>query len=275
MKRSLLARLQTNGIFYIIGALLLLLGAPIYQALILNPTGYAEVVNTSGPQDLVHYLTWLREHSIQISLYRIILAGAFALLITLPFSLYRIIVAQEILGQQERASEEPEEDEDDEDGRMDDGMPAFAWRGKGFAVLAAWAGLSGLIIYIAGAVASTIYLITVARGYTAGGPLPENYAIISSIFTISTNTVGIGLIAIATLFFGAMIARSGLRLWPGIWVAFSYMALAITALLSGSAVAVASDPTQGQSPLTVPAILFFALWALWLGIMLVRLKPEE
>ena len=57
-------------------------------------------------------------------------------------------------------------------------------------------------------------------------------------------------------------------------LAFGYLALAVAALLSGSAVAVASFPTQGQAVLTSPAILLFALWLLWLGIMLVRLKPE-
>jgi len=65
-----------------------------------------------------------------------------------------------------------------------------------------------------------------------------------------------------------------MKLWPGIWVAFGYTALAVATLLSVSAVAIVSAPIEGKAALTTPAILLFALWALWLGIMLVRLKPE-
>jgi hypothetical protein len=89
------------------------------------------------------------------------------------------------------------------------------------------------------------------------------------------NTVGIGLLALAALFFGAMIARRGLHLWPGIWVAFGYTSLAVAALFSGSAIGVASAPATGQASLTTPAVLLFALWVLWFSIMLVRLKPEQ
>ncbi|MBV9229744.1 MAG: hypothetical protein JOZ18_10560, partial [Chloroflexi bacterium] len=58
------------------------------------------------------------------------------------------------------------------------------------------------------------------------------------------------------------------------WIAFGYAALAVAALLSGSAVAVATAPAAGQAALTAPAVLLFSLWVLWFGIMLVRLKPE-
>ncbi len=71
-----------------------------------------------------------------------------------------------------------------------------------------------------------------------------------------------------------MIARGGRNLWPGIWVAFGYGAIAVTALLSGSAVGVASAPGAGQAPLTTPAIFLLGLWTGWLGSMLLRLKPE-
>jgi len=52
------------------------------------------------------------------------------------------------------------------------------------------------------------------------------------------------------------------------------MALALAALFSASAVEVASAPGSGQGLLSTPAILLFALWVLWFGVMLVRLKPE-
>jgi hypothetical protein len=112
---------------------------------------------------------------------------------------------------------------------------------------------------------------------TAPNTLPANFATFSSTFAYITYTVGGGLLAIACLFFGAVIARRGRNLWPDAWVLFSYLALALAALLSGSAVEVASAPNAGiagQAILTTPAILLFAIWVLWFGIMLVRLQPE-
>jgi hypothetical protein len=200
-----------------------------------------------------------------------LLVVAFLLLVTLPFTLFRIIVAQEILGQQEEEREEEASTETSETG----GMPAYAWRGKGFAVVAAWLGLFGLVIYIVGTIASTLYFMIASSGFTERSPGSSVPATPAGTFSLVTNTFGIGLLALATLFFGAIIARSGRSLWPGIWVAFGYVALAVAALLSGSAVAVASAPLQSQATLTSPAILLFALWVLWLGIMLVRLRPEE
>ena len=80
--------------------------------------------------------------------------------------------------------------------------------------------------------------------------------------------------ALSCLFFGAIIARSGLKLWPGIWVAFGYMALVLAVLFSVSATEVAFAPVTGQSLITTLALLLFSVWVLWFGVMLVRLKPE-
>lgn len=284
MKRSLLSRLRINGWSYLTSAVLLLLIIPVYQLLVLNPLDYGKALNTAGTGRSASYLIWISQHTPQFLVYRLLLLAAFALILTLPFSLYRIIVAQELLGQQESAetetNQEPELDneagqaENTEATESADGLPPYAWRGKGFAVLATWAGIIGLCFYLLGTIASTIYLLPISNGFTTATPLPAGFSTLSSIFTITANTVGIGFLAVATLFFGAMIARSGKRLWPTSWVLFSYLALAVTALLSGSAVAVASAPGEGQAALTSPAILLFALWVLWLGIMLVRLQPD-
>lgn len=276
MKRSLLSRLQISGWYYLLGALLLLLGVPFYQLLVLNPLHYSAVLNAQSGNHFTLYLAWINSHSLQYIIYRILLTAAFALLLTLPFNLFRIIVAQEIVDQQERAAEEPDdnEDEDDETEQAgEDGMPPYAWRGKGFAIIAAWAGFSGLIAYVIAALIGTIYIIAASKGITANTSVPGSFAILYNIFSIISNTVGIGLLALSTLFFGALIARRGSNLWPPVWILFGYMALAVAALLSGSAVATASAP-GAQAVLTTPSFLLFALWVLWYSIMLVRLKPE-
>src|SRR5436853_7548750 len=98
MKRSLLARLRTNGFLYLISAALLLIGVPLYQAFALEPAGFSSALTGQAQGTAPTYLVWIHEHNGLFLGYRILLILAFALLLTLPFSLYRIIVAQEILG---------------------------------------------------------------------------------------------------------------------------------------------------------------------------------
>jgi hypothetical protein len=269
MKRTFLSRLHRNGVYYLIGALLLLLGVPLFQFLVLIPQGYSEAVAASESGHFTTYLAWITSHAVSFVTYRSVLVIAFGLLLNLPFTLFRIIVAQEILG----PGEEPEEEESAQQEAAEEkekatagegALPIDAWRGKGYAVIAAWSGLFGIILYALGTLAGTIYAVSIAASYSA----------FSSLFTIIPNTAGGGLLALACLFFGAVIARRGLNLWPGIWVAFGYVALALAALFSGSAVAAASSPQGGQAALTTAAILGFAIWVLWFGVMLVRLKPE-
>ncbi len=289
MKRSFLSRLRSNGTSYLFGALLLLAGIPAYQTFVLAPSGYNNALTATGAGNIAAYLAWIGEHNLPFLIYRVLLILAFVLLLSLPFSLFRIIVAQELMGQQEREEEtepieeeESEDEDNNEEGETDDeeeeeeseGMPPYAWRGKGFAVIAAWSGMIGLVVYLVGTIASTLYLVTISNGITSNATLSGSNMLFLSIFAIFTNTVGVGFLALSLLFFGAIIARSGSKLWPGVWVVFGYIALAVAALFSGSAVSVASAPTSGQAPLTAPAILLFAVWVLWLGIMLVRLKPE-
>jgi hypothetical protein len=274
-KKNLLTRLHINGACYIISTLLLVVIVPLYQRLILTPRGYDSALAQTGTGRFSTYLIWTGAHSGEFLIYRALLVIAFALLLTLPFTLFRIIVAQELIAQGEEEAEPGIAHRgEEEEGVSDSAMPPGAWRGKGFAVLAAWAGICGLALYLLGTVASTLYLTIVGGNFHAGAPLPASTGTLSGLFSIMANTAGTGLLALSTLFFGAMIARRGRNLWPGIWIAFSYAALAVAILLSASAVAVAGAAGEGQAALTTPATLLFALWTLWLGIMLVRLKPE-
>ena len=276
VKRTFLAKLQRNGLYCIIGALLLLVGIPLYQVLILIPSGYSNALAT---QSLA--LHWINAHSFLFLGYRALLFAGFAFMISMPFTLFRIIVAQEILGREvdeqendDREEVVQDEAEDQSDNHLEDGMPAFAWRGKGFAVLAAWSGLFGLLCLALGILVSTLYLVISAASLPSIATNLENAASLTGFLAILSYTVGGGLLALSCLFFGAVIARSGLKLWPGIWVAFAYMALAIAVLFSVSAAEVAFAPITGQSLITTFAILLFSVWVLWFGVMLVRLKPE-
>jgi hypothetical protein len=280
MQQSFLGRLQRSAWLGLIGALLLLILVPGLQLLVLGPRGYGIALAT--PQSS---LAWIQAHTSLFLLYRLCLMLGFALLLGLPFALFRIIVAQEIIGRAELNQEEKQESEEEEEEEEDkqstpnestlekNGMPAYAWRGKGFAVIAAWTGLAGLFLVAAGTLASSIYLWSSASS-SPHALLPDNFASVTSIFAVLTYTIGGGLLALACIFFGVVIARSGRKLWPDGWVAFSYMALVTGAIASGSAVQVALAPTSNQATLTTPAILLIAIWSLWFGIMVVRLKAE-
>ena len=274
MKMSLLSRLHTYGAYYIGGAVLLLLGAPLYQLLVLLPQGYTSTVghDQSGPY------VWIGHHVLQFLGYRVLLLLAFMLLFSLPFTLFRIIVVQELFGLEEEleGEEQAQQEEKTEEGSKTDAgeLPADAWRGQGCAVIAAWVGALGIVCTLLGILASSIYLAIVeTQGTVVGGW--------SVLFAIVINTVGGGLLALSCLSFGFVIARRGRNLWPGVWVVFGYAAIALALLFSASAVDVAThaDAAGAQgvtvfSP-TFPAIIVFALWALWFGVMLVRLRPAE
>src|SRR5581483_6014889 len=275
MKRSFLTRLQRSACLSLIGSLLLLLIVPILQLFVLGPQGYGTALAT--PRDS---LFWIQGHTALFLLYRIALILGFALLLGMPFALFRVIIAQEVVGRAELEKEEQAESdaEKEEDGgraaEESNGMPAFAWRGKGFAVIAAWAGLIGLLLATGGTLASTVYLWSSGSIASAQTPVPGNFASVTSLFAVLTYTIGGGLLAITCIFFGFVIARSGRRLWPDSWVAFGYAGLGIGAIASGSAVQVALAPVSGQATLTTFAILLFAAWVLWFSLMLVWLKPE-
>src|SRR5215469_12222952 len=223
MKRTFLSKLHRNGLYCIIGSLVLVLGVPLYQFLVLIPSGYA---NALVNQSLA--LRWINTHSLHFLGYRALLILGFALIISLPFTLFRIIVAQEVLGREQDDEEEEKKDQTTE--IEADGMPSFAWRGKGYAVLAAWAGLFGLLLFAAGTLASTLYLVSSAASIHPQASISAGAAPLTGLFAILTFTAGGGLLAMSCLFFGAVIARSGLNLWPGVWVAYGYMALALAAL---------------------------------------------
>lgn len=280
MKRSFLARLQRAALFSLVGALVLLLVVPILQLLVLGPQGYGTALAT--PQAS---LAWIQGHTPLFLLYRLTLILGFALLLGVPFALFRIIVAQEIIGRAEMEREEKEEkpdgkadveekEEDEKAANEENGLPPFAWRGKGFAVIAAWLGLLGLLLVVGGTLGSTIYLWSSASIVTPQAPLPGNFANVTGIFSVLTYTIGGGFLALSCIFFGFVIARSGRKLWPDSWVAFGYAGLGVGAVASGSAVQVALTPLGSQAAITTFAILFIAAWLLWFSIIVIRLKAE-
>src|SRR5579884_4019104 len=143
MQQTFLSKLRANGVYYLVGSLLLLPGVPLYQVAILNPQGYSSALAATGGGHFATYLGWISLHTGSFLLYRLLLVIAFACLWSLPFTLFRINVAQEILGREDEDEENNEDAFDDEEAYDEeeaeeqeaesDALPADAWRGKGFA----------------------------------------------------------------------------------------------------------------------------------------------
>src|SRR5437763_15016812 len=98
-KRTFLTKLRINGAYYLIGALLLLAGVPVYQLLVLLPQGYADALASAGKGSFSSYVLWIGHHLSQFLGFLVLLLISFVVLLSLPLTLFRIIVAQEILGQ--------------------------------------------------------------------------------------------------------------------------------------------------------------------------------
>src|ERR1051326_5524809 len=120
MKRTLLSRLRSNGIFYIVGAAILLILVPLYQQLVLTALGYNLALSAVATGHLASFMAWINTHTLEFISYRALLVIAFACLATLPFSLYRIIVAQEIMAQVENETEQDEQEERAEESDVED-----------------------------------------------------------------------------------------------------------------------------------------------------------
>src|SRR5438876_9339982 len=97
MKRSFLSKLHTNGIYYSIGALLLLIGVPLYQYLVLLPLGYSDAITSAEGGVLPHYLSWIGNHTIAFLGYRALSIIAFVALFSFTFTLFRIIFVMALL----------------------------------------------------------------------------------------------------------------------------------------------------------------------------------
>src|SRR5438876_10877087 len=112
MKRSVLSRLHTNGIYYITGTLLLVIGVPLYQGLVLLPQGYSVALAAAEGGAFASYLFWIGNHLGAFLGYRALSIAAFAALFSLLFTLFRFVVAEEIWGGGGIGLVDEEQDED-------------------------------------------------------------------------------------------------------------------------------------------------------------------
>jgi hypothetical protein len=234
-----IARLKLQGIYSVLAGLILLVGVPIYQAAILGPAGYRSPADAAFSQgDYGPLLGWIGNHSSAFIFFRILELIAFLLIIRLPFALHRALRAY---------------------------GPALArWMLAG--------GLGGLVLFAGMIALSTVSFINAAAQYSQQSPSSAAAKDIASSFNglygvegLGQNTLGGILLTIFLLCASLLIARSG-----KLSNLLVYFGLLVAALMAALAFLFAISPPSAQTQLTTPALASFAVWLIWLGILLTR-----
>ncbi len=233
------ARLKLQGFYSLLAGAILLLGVPLYQTIVLAPAGYLGPANTA----FIHgqygsLLLWISNHSSSFIVFRLLEIIPFLLLLRLPLALYRT----------QRA------------------------RGR---TLARWmlvGGLGGLGLFAAMIALSTITFINTATSYSQAAPGSATAQNILNSFkgfydaeALGQNTLGGFLVAIFLVCTSLLIARSGKL--SNLLVYFGLLAAALMAAL---ALLFAVSPPDAQTQLNTPALASFAVWLIWLGILLMQ-----
>jgi hypothetical protein len=232
------ARLKVQGVYSILAGMVLLLGVPLYQAAVLAPDGYQALAASAFSQGTYGpLLLWISSHSQAFAVFRLLEFGAFLLMLRVPQALSRVLGAY---------------------GRT----------------LARWvliAGTAGITLFGAMIALSTFTFINTANDYNqsatpaARSNLLQNFQGFYGIEALAQNTLGGTLLALFLLCTSLLIARTGKL--PALLVYFGLLA---AALLAGLALLYAISPQSAQTQLTTPALASFAIWLIWLGIVLLQ-----
>jgi hypothetical protein len=242
-----IARLKLHGFYSLLAGAILLLGVPIYQAVVLAPAGYRAPSDTAFSKgDYGPLLLWIAGHGSDFIIFRCIELVAFLFMLRLPLALYR------------------------------------ALRARG-TTLARWmlvSGLGGLILFAAMIALSTFTFVNTAASYSqarersaSAQNILANFNSFYGVEALGQNTLGGFLIAIFLLCASLLIARSGKL--SNLLVYFGLLAAALMAAL---ALLFAVSPPSAQTQLNTPALASFAVWLIWLGMLLnlraARLVPD-
>jgi hypothetical protein len=233
------ARLQLQGFYSLLAGLVLLVGVPLYQAIVLGPAGYLTPSDTAfNHADFGPLLNWISNHSGAFLFFRLLELLTFLFALRLPLALYR------------------------------------ALRGYG-RTLARWmlvGGLAGLALFAILLALSTISFVNAAASYSRLAPssaaardTASSFSSLYGVEGLAQNTLGGVLLALFLLCASLLIARSG-----KLQSLLVYFGLLAAALMGALALFFAISPPDAQAQLTTPALAAFAAWLIWLGILLMR-----
>lgn len=235
-----LARIRLRGGYAILAGILLLLGVPLFQSLILVPTGYVTAVNAIVVhQNFGPLLSWAAAHPLESRLYRVIEVVPFLLALGLPGPLHTILWAGEHNGGQ-----------------------VATWLGRiGFALFA----LALFIGMFTSAGSATSYVQ--AQSETVRQAIALDYASHYALETLLSRILG----GICLTMFLVLVSlrMTRVRRFP-LW--FGVVGVVCGALQATTAIFFAFGPTQATTPTAGLAFITLALWLLVAGVFLVRMR---
>jgi hypothetical protein len=235
-----LARMRVRGILALVAGAILLMGVPVYQALVLAPRGYLAVAaSIAAGGDFGRYLLWAGMHTGADVGFRIVELSAFVLATSLPGPLRRILWP-----------------DDPQGGRR-----------------AMLAGQTGFLLFAGVLVAGIVIVSSAAHAYVADpahrAATQSSYKSLFAVETLLAKVLAGALIALSLALLSARGLATG-RL-PG-W--FAYLGLVAAGLLGTTALLALLDLTRSSTPTDTFAFSILAIWLLALGILLVRIQSR-
>jgi hypothetical protein len=235
-----LTRMRLRGGYAILAGLVLLVGVPLFQSLVLAPTGYLTAVNAVvAHQQFGPLLIWAAAHPAESRLFRVLEVIPFLLALGLPGPLRTLLWHEYPNG-----------------GRM------ALWAGRiGFALfaLALFIGMftsaSAASHYVASSIASQRQAIAL------------DYAGRYAIETLLSRVLGGIALTVFLVAMSLRVLRS--RLLPR-W--YGWLAVLTGALQATTAVLFALGPAQATTPTSSAAYVLLALWLLATGFLLLRTR---
>jgi len=235
-----LARIRLRGGYAILAGILLLLGVPLFQSLVLVPTGYVTAVSAIvAHQDFGPLLSWAAAHPAESRLFRVVEVIPFLLALGLPGPLSSILWAEASTGRH-----------------------LAAWLGRiGFALFA----LALFIGMFTSAASATSYVQ--AQSEIVRQAIALDYAGHYALETLLSRILGgICLTVFLVLVSLRMVRMRRFPLWFGV------VGVLCAALQATTALFFAFGPTQATTPTAGLAFIALALWLLVAGVFLVRMR---
>lgn len=235
-----LARIRLRGGYAILAGILMLIGVPVFQLLVLAPTGFVTAVNAIAThQDFGPLLIWAAAHPLESRLYRVLEVIPFLLALGLPGPL------RMILWPNQSAS-----------GRV------AVWSGRiGFALYT----LILFIVMFTNAAAASSYVL--AQSESARQAIALDYGGCYQLEILLINVLG--KIAI-TVFLLLMSLRLDRTRTMEMWLAF--LGIACAALQAATALFFILTPTSITTPTSDLAFITLALWLVATGVLLARIR---
>lgn len=234
-----LARIRLRGGYALLAGILLLIGVPLFQNLVLAPTGYITAVNAIvSHQQFGPLLVWSAAHPSESRLFRVFEVIPFLLAFGLPGPLRLVL-----------------------------------WSGEHGGRVAMWAGRIGFSLFVlvlfvgmftsAGAASSYVS----AQSDSVRQAIALDYGGRYALETLLSRVLG-G-IAITVFLVAVSLRIVRVHRMP-VW--FAYLGMVCAALQAATALFFAFTPAQATTPTSGLAFVFLAVWLAVVGVLLLRTR---